>query len=246
MIAIARLFEGAGRVIVLLLGMIIAATSAMATVVTVNGTGLGAIPDGGPGCGVPGTPLDTSFVVSGVTGGIQDINVSVTFSPAHTWSGDVTATLIAPGGSPSFVLFGRRGTTTATGCGSSTNLAGPYLFVDPSVSSNNFWSAVGDPVPAGTYMTSPEGGAGVSNPPPGTPLNATFAGLTPAQINGTWTLRFVDGGGGDTGSVSATALSISYNAPLIPVPAMNDAGRVLLTLLLLGAGTLMLRRRRSK
>src|SRR5450759_3358708 len=103
MIAIARLFKSGGRVIVLLLGMIVAATSAMAAVVTVNGTGLGAIPDGGPGCGVPGTPLDTAVVVCVVNGGIRDINVSITFSPAHTWSGDVTATLIAPGGSPSFV-----------------------------------------------------------------------------------------------------------------------------------------------
>jgi hypothetical protein len=210
----------------LIVGLMVLSAPVLAYVTTVNGTGLGVIPDG-PSltCGTPGTPLNTSFVVSGVTGSIQDIRVSITFSPAHSWGGDVTATLVAPGGSPAFVLFGRRGAVTGSPCGGNADLAGPYVFVDPSVSSNNFWSDTSTPVTAGTYMTTPEGGAGVSNAPAGTPFIATFSGLTPAQINGTWTLRFTDSGSGDTGSVSATAMTLDYYSPdTAPIAGAVTAG----------------------
>ncbi len=188
---------------------------------TFPGAGLGAIPDNAPAAG-----LDTTFAVSGIAAGIADLQVSITFSPAHTWAGDVTATLIAPGGSPSFPLFGRIGSTTAGGVGDSSDLAGPYLFVDPAVGgSANIWTAAGAvagpaPIAAGTYFTTPVGGAGAVNPPAATALNAAFAALTPAQINGTWTLNFTDSATGDTGSVSATQLIITQAAaPITSTPA---------------------------
>ena len=59
------------------------------------GAGLGPIPDGGAACGpTTTTPLDTTFAVSGLTGTLSDLDVSITFAPAHTWGGDVTATLL--------------------------------------------------------------------------------------------------------------------------------------------------------
>jgi len=103
-------------------------------------------------------------------------------------------------------------------------MAGPYVFVDPAVvGSTNIWTAAGAvagslPIAAGNYFTTPVGGAGVVNPPPSTALNAAFAGLTPAQINGTWTLSFTDSGFGDTGSVSATQMVITQAAPITSTP----------------------------
>jgi subtilisin-like proprotein convertase family protein len=176
---------------------------------TFNATGVGAIPDptGTPACGnTSAAPLNSTIAVSGVTGPITAISVSVTFSPAHSWGGDVTATLIAPGGSPSHILFGRRNAAAAPDCGTANDLAGPYVFVDPAVNPASFWAAAGNPIAAGTYATSLPGGAAGG----GTNSNftAVFSGLTPAQINGNWTLRFNDTGVGDTGTVSAASMTI--------------------------------------
>jgi hypothetical protein len=70
----------------------------------------------------------------------------------------------------------------------------------------SFWAATGNPIAAGTYDTSLPGGAAGG----GTNSNftAVFSGLTPAQINGNWTLRFNDTGVGDTGTVSAASMTI--------------------------------------
>jgi Carboxypeptidase regulatory-like domain len=40
-------------------------------------------------------------------------------------------------------------------------------------------------------------------------ITPSFAGLTPAQINGVWTLRVLDGGAGDTGSVTAASITLT-------------------------------------
>lgn len=177
---------------------------------TFNGTGVGAIPDATANQ-VPGTPLVVSFAVSGITGNLTDLKVSSTFSPAHSWGGDVIATLKAPGGSPSFVLFGRIGRTTAAGFGTANDLGGPYVLADSStVGSTNIWTAAAaNPVPAGTYFTVPTGDVGVTNPPPATALNAAFSALTPAQINGTWTVEYTDSATGDLGTVSAAQLILT-------------------------------------
>jgi hypothetical protein len=125
--------------------------------------------------------------------------------PSTRLGGDITATLIAPGGTPSFVLFGRRGATTTATCGSSNDLAGPYVFSDAAT--GNFFTVAGNPTPAGSYRTSEVGATATGGT--ATNFTAAFSGLTTAQINGNWTLRFQDTGVGDTGTVSAASLTIT-------------------------------------
>ncbi|MGC2236794.1 MAG: VCBS repeat-containing protein, partial [Pyrinomonadaceae bacterium] len=60
-----------------------------------------------------------------------------------------------------------------------------------------------------------------ASPAPVTSLTTPFAGLTTPQINGTWTLTIRDGGGGDTGSITASNLTLTA-APVVPVDAAND------------------------
>jgi hypothetical protein len=60
---------------------------------------------------------------------VTAVKVSITFNPAHTWAGDLTATLVAPD-STQHLLFQRIGSATGTGSGDSTDLAGPYVFHD--------------------------------------------------------------------------------------------------------------------
>jgi hypothetical protein len=65
--------------------------------------------------------------------------------------------------------------------------------------------------------------AGQVVPAPVTSLNATFGGLTTAQINGTWTLTIRDAAGGDTGSVTAANLKLAQ-ACGTPTPTATPGG----------------------
>ncbi|HLM59789.1 MAG TPA: BACON domain-containing carbohydrate-binding protein, partial [Pyrinomonadaceae bacterium] len=62
-----------------------------------NAGTLGAIPDG-PSTNpqTPGAARDVTFTVSGITGNVSNVEISLTGT--HTWLGDVEATLIAPNG----------------------------------------------------------------------------------------------------------------------------------------------------
>jgi len=189
-----------------------AAPTPEAIAATFAGTGVGPIPDNsGTGCGLaPTGALVVSFAVTGLTANVS--TVSVNFNANHSWVNDLRVTLKAPGGTPSHLLFSRTGSTTATDCGNSNDLtsANTENFVDTA---SVLWStrAATTPIPAGDNRTQTAGG--VAGTPTATSLNTTFAGLTPAQANGTWTLTFEDQGGGDTGSVTAANLTITTAAP---------------------------------
>jgi hypothetical protein len=168
-------------------------------------------------CGTAGANKDVTFTVSGLAGSPTNVEVDMTFgSPLHTWRADVAATLIAPNGA-SHVIFGRTGATTATACGSSTDLTGPYSFFDASVNTN-WWTVATNPTPPGDYRTTTMGGTAGGGAV--TDMNPAFAGV--ADPNGTWTLRFTDAGGGDTGAVSAANLSITAGAGPGPVTSPVD------------------------
>lgn len=192
------------------------ATNAVPTATfTANPATLGAIPDSAGGPQQPGSPRDVTFTVNGLSGAPTNVEVSMTFgSPVHTWVGDIVATLIAPNGA-SFTLFGNTGATSVTSFGDSTDLAGPYNFKDSAAAPPNggWWqtaTALGSAVPmtSADYRSTTPGPT--ANPAPATSINPAFTGV--ANPNGTWTLRFTDGGNGDTGGVSAASLSITAGA----------------------------------
>lgn len=183
---------------------------------TFPGTGVGSIPDA-TACGpTPGTPLNITFNVTGVSGNATNLSVSTTFgTPNHTWMGDVVATLIAPNAT-TFTIFGVTTSTTATGIGDSSDLGGTYTF--GNAGTLNWWDAAtlataAAIIPPGSYRTARLGGAGATNAV--TDLNAAFAA---APANGTWTLRVTDGCTGDTGAITAASLTIGST----PVNAPHD------------------------
>ena len=173
---------------------------------------------------MPGFPLDVTFNVSGLSGNISDLAISMTFGSPHTWAGDLVVTLYPPLVAPSLVIFGYTGATTV-GFGDSSDLAGPYTFSDDAV--GDWWAAAsatlsGAPIPSGSYRTSAIGGnadGGVQ-----TSINAVFGGMTPEQAGGVWSLRFTDGGSGDTGSISAATLTFAVPEPSTPAHSGVAAG----------------------
>lgn len=176
-------------------------------------TGVGQIPDS-LSCGAAGVPLVLSFNVTGVGAPLTDVRVSLNFAPAHTFVGDLTATLRPPAGSPSVVLFSRVGSTSANSAGSGASVDGAYTFVDPSVSTANIWIPAygGVLVPSGTYAVTLPGPV-VTTPAGTAPLTSVFAGLNAAQINGTWTLNITDRCIGDVGGVSQATLQLDSSPP---------------------------------
>jgi hypothetical protein len=190
-----------------------------------NAASLGAIPDNpGAGCGAYAGAIakDVTYTVTGISGTITDVRVSATYSPAHTWGGDLSLELRSPGASPLTKFIHRnRGSTTATGCGSANDLAGPYNFFDTGLTTFN--TVAGTPTPAGDYQANtPCGVAGCGT---ATPITPTFASLG-SGANGTWTLQILDGGAGDIGSISASVLTITTAGPPPNAPAdFNGDGK---------------------
>lgn len=181
-----------------------------------NSATLGAIPDN-----LPATPRDVTFTVTGLGAGPPSlVTGNMTFGGAgfplgHTWVGDITALLIAPNGT-SFTLFGRTGMTSVSAFGDSSDLIGPYNFTDAAVGAN-WWThaaAQGAAVALlpGDYRTTQSGPQAIATTSPPTDLTAAFASVV--SPNGTWTMRFTDHAGGDTGGVSAANLTLE-TAPAV-------------------------------
>jgi subtilisin-like proprotein convertase family protein len=183
-----------------------------ATAVTFFGTDVGPIPDGGPGAPPEyGPPLVISFEVSGISGPVSSVSTDITL--IHPYAGDLDMVLTSPGGIASIVTVSRIGVTTAGGHGDNSNFDGTYNFTD-SAAGTNIWTASAGPenngvISPGDYRTTAAGGAGQTDPPPFTDLTAAFAGLTTAQINGTWTLTVRDASSRNTGTVTAADLTLT-------------------------------------
>jgi hypothetical protein len=199
-------------------GIAVARLAAAVVSFQANLASLGAIPDypASQTCHNPAllVPKDVTFPVGGMPGKVRSVGVSMTFSPQHAFVGDLSVTLMAPGGGPSHVIFARTGATTTAGAGDSSNLAGPYYFFDEAVTASGGWwqaatlAADGESIATALYRTTAPGGAGQVDPAPATSMDPVFAGLAP---NGTWTLRITDGCNGNTGGISDAWLTLITN-----------------------------------
>ena len=184
-------------------------------VVSFPGENLGAIPDSPSGCANPApTSRDVTFNVTGLPGKVTAVEISANI--LHTWVGDLSATLIAPGGQQ-HLLFANTGGTPSFTCGDGSDLIGNYTFTDLA-SGTNWWTVAADNVndiPVGSYRTTEAGPKDDPSTSPETDINAAFAGLNP---NGVWTLRVNDANFGDTGSVESAQLSITAVVPPLTAP----------------------------
>lgn len=166
------------------------------------GTGTGAIPDNNS------NGLTVSFPVSGIAQPLTNVRIALNID--HTWTGDLEATLTSPGGKAHLLLFGRSGRTPTSAVGYGANLLGTYLFDDGALAD---WRASLQAVPSGTlapgrYRTTTGGTSLSRRGGCSTSLGGAFAGLSGADVNGTWTLKIADLGSSDTGSISAATLTL--------------------------------------
>jgi hypothetical protein len=177
---------------------------AIAKAESASGPG-GPIPDYGGGGVWPYTiPPDTIGYSSPVQLQLVASVKSITLTGIqHYWVGDLQVALFDPDGRGYNILV--RPGFTGAGFGSSADLDGDYVFVDPG-SAPAFPASIGlTEVSPGTYSQYfgvwPDGAADVFN----TPLSAVSG---PA---GTWKLRIIEWAGGGGGSIDGWA--IEYNVP---------------------------------
>jgi len=170
--------------------------------------------------------VDITFNVSGTSIGNSLENVSLTWTPAHTWAGDIVAVLTAPNGDNVHVMA-RLASGTTNGAGESSDLLGTYRFFDAGASFLTAGAAVagGLPIAPGDYGRYTTLG-GTTVPAADADGYSVFTG---DNLNGTWTLRLSDWAGGDVGTVSASSITI------VPTPG---------AMALLGLGGLAAARRR--
>jgi subtilisin-like proprotein convertase family protein len=182
--------------------LLLVSTTALGEQLSFTGTNIGGIPDNDP------AGRTISFAVSGIDVPITTVRVELGL--AHTFAGDVTATLSGPGGVPRLVLFGRPGATRTNSFGDSSNFGAIYTFADSGT--GGLWTILdtlgnGDTLPADFYRPTSRG-APLRSDAGGCPtsLRGVFGGMTPTETNGTWTLIVNDVVAGDTGSISSATL----------------------------------------
>lgn len=171
------------------------------------GMGTGAIPEATGGPANWAAPLNITFDVTGVINPIRNITLSISIT--HTYVGDLEVALFSPNAQNVNVIFSRIGATSMQSFGDNSNLSGTYTFADFATA--NPWTVattqacgtdcVITPQPYRSTQAGPS-----TNPAPITSFRTNLGFVN--NPNGAWYLRIRDGGGGDTGFVTAASLSI--------------------------------------
>jgi subtilisin-like proprotein convertase family protein len=149
-----------------------------------------AVPDSNPaGVNIP-------FVVSGLNSG-HAVDITVTFSPLHTWVGDLIMTLTGPSGL-TMVLMDRPGVPAST-FGSS----GDFITATWNASGGNTETHVGN------------FNGQVFNLFSGSMYDFDNAN----DLNGNWLLNISDNAGGDTGQFDKITITVPEPASMIALGA---------------------------
>ncbi len=149
-----------------------------------------------PGTGTAagqGGPYPSEIVVSGMTGVVSDVNVTISdFS--HAWAQDVDILLVSPNGSNIIIM-----SDAVSGTASQPVYNRTYTFDDAG---GAVLPTTGQPT-SGVYRPQIGGTGDTFNAPAPTPSTATqLATLNGQSPNGTWSLYTMDDAGGDIGQIA--------------------------------------------
>ena len=171
------------------------------TAITYSMSG-GSIPDATNATPPVVTPLDRTFTVPAatVTAGIQDLSVTVT-GLTHTWCGDVSISVITPGGI-TVPLVARAGFTGGTSQGDSSDFNGTYTFRDSATAS--LWTAAS----AAGASTVIAGGNYFPSVSLTGARQALDSAINAGVLAGTWTIRFTDSLNLDAGSFTGVSVDV--------------------------------------
>src|SRR5688572_13821256 len=137
----------------------------------------------------PATPYPATLFVSGTTGTITNLTVSL-LGLSHTFPDDLDVLLVGPTGAKSLLMSDAGGefdlsNVTLTFSTGATPLPDNAIIITGTYSPTDY--VTGDIFPA---------------PAPAGPYTASFADFIGTSANGTWSLYIVDDAGGDTGQIA--------------------------------------------
>ncbi len=180
----------------------------------------------------------------------QFTSVSLSFAPAHTWAGDVIATLTHVPSGRTITLFRRIGVNSASTVGDSSDLGGTYTFSNilavtgatrliDAADAAGATAVIANGVYRPTTNSLVGSGTSAFSGETITNLNTTFDGLS--SVSGTWRLNVSDSAGLDSGTLSG--FSFTVVTPPVVVPETSS-----LVLSVFGAtvsGMVVIRRKRK-
>jgi len=154
--------------------------------------------------------INNNITLSGIPAGAIITEMKVRMSvPAHTWIGDVCAVIKAPGGAILNLDYFISGTgPSGVGMVNTTfsSLGGPLLSSSTAPYTGTFRADAVTTIAPGNPPSGPTGF---------TPTTASWTPITTAvNPNGVYTLAVYDAFGGDTGSLTAWSIEVTYVAPI--------------------------------
>jgi subtilisin-like proprotein convertase family protein len=179
-----------------------------------NTTGL-AIPDNDT------TGASQQIIVGGADAGVLTaVSLTITFSTPHTQAGDLAITL--SNGTDTIDILRRPGSAfnfPSVSPGDSSNLAGPYTFIDSGSDIIAALAAINSTtnLASGSYQATTNNytfNASTTNPV--VLLNTVFGG---DDRSGTWTLHVTDTNSGNTGTIGSWSLNLTTASVATPEPA---------------------------
>jgi len=140
------------------------------------------------------TPYPSNIIVSGVTGAVTDVNVTIS-GISHTFPDDIDILLVGPSGQTILLMSDVGGALDVTGITLTLDDAALSALPD------------GSPLVSGTFMpTNFDGNDGVNDifpgPAPAGPYGSLLSAFNGIDANGTWSLFVRDDEGVDIGSIA--------------------------------------------
>ena len=159
-----------------------------------------------------GNPYPSTINVSGLTGGINSLKVTLT-GLSHTWPDDIDVLMVGPSGAKALLM---------SDVGGSNTLNNVTLVFDPSATG---FLPDNSQIAGGTYKpTDFETGDLFNSPAPVGPYGANFAVFNNTNPNGTWSLYVMDDVGGDSGTIAggwSLLIGTNGNLPTVTVAATD-------------------------
>ena len=193
-----------------LLAAVVAVTSvclaapALAGAATFSNSGTITINDGscnsGSGSAAAATPYPSAITVSGLTGTIADVNVTLT-GLSHTFPDDVDVLLVGPQGQSTILMADTGGADPVSGVNLTFDDAAAASLPDSSqIVSGTYKPTVGTgPVPFRSDCSVP---SSFPAPAPAGPYGSSLSVFNGTDANGTWSLYVIDDTIDDVGSIS--------------------------------------------
>jgi subtilisin-like proprotein convertase family protein len=189
---------GAAAVALLLLALAAVVTARPAGAIVFSNSSTITIPSVGT-TGVA-FPYPSSITVSGLTGVVTDVNVTLN-GLSHTFPADVDVLLVGPTG---------RTVVLMADSGSTNDVVGGVLTFDDSAA-----ATLPATIVTGTFKPTNGGAFNGPAPAPAGPYGSALSAFNGTAPNGIWRLYVYDDLGGDTGSIS-TGWSVDIsNAPTV-------------------------------